>query len=105
MPGLSFLSKKSWHVKNLDNQERVWLAEQAKAAEDAKTKELADQIKQEREAEELARKDRVYTKLHRKAGLPTEVRTPFPAHRTRGARAAHNDRGGGGEARPSLRWC
>jgi len=55
MPGLSFLSKKSWHVKNLDNQERVWLAEQAKAAEDAKTKELADQIKQEREAEELAR--------------------------------------------------
>ena len=55
MPGLSFLSKKSWHVKNMNNQERVWLAEQAKATEEARTKELAEQIQQEREAEELAR--------------------------------------------------
>ena len=40
MPGLSFLSKKSWHTSNLDNQERVWLAEQKAASEAKKTKEL-----------------------------------------------------------------
>ena len=40
MPGLSFLSKKSWHTSNLDNQERVWLAEQKAASEAQKTKEL-----------------------------------------------------------------
>ena len=51
--GLAFLSKKSWHTKNLANQEKVWMAEQRKAAEEAKTKELAKQIQQEREEEEL----------------------------------------------------
>eukprot|EP00978_Attheya_sp_CCMP212_P002916 scaffold6007_cov47-Attheya_sp.AAC.3 len=51
--GLAFLSKKSFHTKNLDNQERVWIAEQKQAAEDQKTKELARQIQQEREQEEL----------------------------------------------------
>jgi hypothetical protein len=51
--GLAFLSKKSWHTKNLVNQEKVWMAEQQKAAEETKTKELAKQIQQEREEEEL----------------------------------------------------
>lgn len=51
--GLAFLSKKSWHTKNLANQEKVWMAEQQKAAEESKTKELAKQIQQEREEEEL----------------------------------------------------
>jgi len=51
--GLAFLSKKSWHTKNLANQEKVWMAEQRKAAEESKTKELAKQIQQEREEEEL----------------------------------------------------
>jgi hypothetical protein len=51
--GLAFLSKKSWHTKNLANQEKVWMAEQRKAAEESKTKELAKQIQQEREEDEL----------------------------------------------------
>ena len=51
--GLAFLSKKSWHTKNLANQEKVWIAEQRKAAEETKTKELARQIQQEREREEF----------------------------------------------------
>lgn len=51
--GLGFLSKKSWHTKNLANQEKVWMAEQQKEAEQQKTKELAKQIQQEREQEEL----------------------------------------------------
>ena len=53
--GLAFLSKKSWHTKNLSNQEKVWMAEQRKEAEANKTKELAKQIQQEREREELDR--------------------------------------------------
>ena len=51
--GLGFLSKKSWHTKNLANQEKVWMAEQRKEAETQKTKELAKQIQQEREQDEL----------------------------------------------------
>mmetsp|Transcript_24200 Transcript_24200/g.40076 ORF Transcript_24200/g.40076 Transcript_24200/m.40076 type:complete len:475 (-) Transcript_24200:110-1534(-) len=53
--GLAFLSKKSWHVKNMANQEKVWIEEQKKAAEETKTKELAKQIQQEREEEEMDR--------------------------------------------------
>jgi hypothetical protein len=52
--GLAFLSKKSWHTKNLNNQEKVWMAEEKKAAEQRKTQELAKQIQQEREQEDLA---------------------------------------------------
>ena len=53
--GIAFLSKKSFHTANLNNQEKVWIAEQKKKAEDAKTKELAEQIQLEREQEELER--------------------------------------------------
>ena len=53
MAGLSFLSKKSWHVSNISNQEKVWLAEQKAASEAQKTKELQEQIKAEREREEF----------------------------------------------------
>jgi hypothetical protein len=53
--GLAFLSKKSWHTKNLANQERVWIEEQKKAAEDSKTLELSKQIQREREEEDLDR--------------------------------------------------
>jgi hypothetical protein len=53
MPGLSFLSKKSWHTSNLNNQEKVWLAEQQAANEDRKLAELQEQIKVEREREEF----------------------------------------------------
>eukprot|EP00592_Proboscia_alata_P000121 CAMPEP_0194373000 /NCGR_PEP_ID=MMETSP0174-20130528/21426_1 /TAXON_ID=216777 /ORGANISM="Proboscia alata, Strain PI-D3" /LENGTH=536 /DNA_ID=CAMNT_0039151837 /DNA_START=132 /DNA_END=1742 /DNA_ORIENTATION=- len=53
--GLAFLSKKSWHTKNISNQEKVWIAEQQKNAEDLKTTELAKQIKAEREQDEFNR--------------------------------------------------
>lgn len=51
--GLAFLSKKSWHTKNKVNQEKVWIAEQQKEQETAKASELAKEIQQERENEEL----------------------------------------------------
>lgn len=51
--GLAFLSKKSWHTKNISNQEKVWIAEEREKDEKAKTAELAKQIQQEREDEEL----------------------------------------------------
>lgn len=53
--GLAFLSKKSWHTGKLANQEKVWVQEQEKKAEEVKIKELAKQIQQEREEEELNR--------------------------------------------------
>jgi len=53
--GLAFLSKKSWHTSKLCNQEKVWIAEQEKQAENIKIKELAKQIQKEREEEELNR--------------------------------------------------
>jgi predicted phage gp36 major capsid-like protein len=40
---------------NLNNQEKAWIAEQKKEAESNKTKELARQIQQEREQDELDR--------------------------------------------------
>jgi len=62
MPGLAFLAKKSWHTSNLNNQEKVWLAEQATVAEEAKTRELTRQLQQERETDEV----------HRLAGRPIQ---------------------------------
>ena len=53
--GLAFLSKKSFHTAKLCNQEKVWIAEKEKEAEDAKIRELSRQIQQEREEEELQR--------------------------------------------------
>ncbi|KAL3800033.1 hypothetical protein ACHAW5_003681 [Stephanodiscus triporus] len=55
MPGLSFLSKKSWHTSNLSNQEKVWIAEQKAESESRKMAELREQIKVEREREEFDR--------------------------------------------------
>jgi hypothetical protein len=51
--GLAFLSKKSWHTKNLANQEKVWIAQQRLEQEVQKTAELSRQIQQEREQDEL----------------------------------------------------
>ena len=51
--GLAFLSKKSWHTKNLNNQEKVWIGEEQAKQETLKTSELAKQIQQEREEHEL----------------------------------------------------
>uniref|UniRef100_A0A7R9Y7F2 CBF1-interacting co-repressor CIR N-terminal domain-containing protein n=1 Tax=Pinguiococcus pyrenoidosus TaxID=172671 RepID=A0A7R9Y7F2_9STRA len=62
MPNLSFLSKKSWNVSNLDNVEKVWLAEKKKDEERKKLDELRKQIAEEAEAAELRR-------LQEEAGL------------------------------------
>jgi hypothetical protein len=51
--GLGFLSKKSWHTKNLNNQEKVWIAEQQQEQERIRTTELAKQIQIEREQNEI----------------------------------------------------
>lgn len=50
---LAFLAKKSWHTANINNQERVWLAEQEKEREKKKTELLRKQMMEEREMEEL----------------------------------------------------
>jgi len=65
MPGLDFLSKKSWHTSNLANQEKVWLAEQRKAEEERRTRELMEQIQLERQEEELRKltNSKSHTKL------------------------------------------
>ncbi len=55
MPGLSFLSKKSWHTGKFVNQEKVYVAEQKAAEEQKKVLELQKQIAEERELDELRR--------------------------------------------------
>lgn len=53
MPGLSFLSKKSWHTSNVKNVEKVWIAEQEKDEEAKKLRELQKQLEDERQIKEL----------------------------------------------------
>ena len=50
---LKFLSKKSWNVTNLNNVEKVWIAEQEAAKEAKKLQELQKQINEERQIQEL----------------------------------------------------
>jgi hypothetical protein len=50
---LAFLAKKSFHTSNLDNVERVWIAEQKSEAEAKKVAELQKQIEDERQIQEL----------------------------------------------------
>lgn len=50
---LAFLAKKSWHTANINNQERVWMAEQEKEREKKKTDLLRKQMMEEREMEDL----------------------------------------------------
>lgn len=47
--------KKSWHPNTIKNQERVWRAEQADAAEKRKLAELKQEISAERDRDELYR--------------------------------------------------
>eukprot|EP01043_Picozoa_sp_COSAG02_P027656 COSAG02_NODE_1642_length_11529_cov_4.449606_13_plen_104_part_00 len=51
--GLGFLHKKGFHTGSMQNQERVWKAEQQKMAEDAKLEEIKKQIAEERQVMEL----------------------------------------------------
>ena len=49
MPGLSFLTKKSWHTRTIQNIEKKWIAEQKHAEEQKKILELQKQRQEERE--------------------------------------------------------
>ena len=53
--GLAFLSKKFFNPANLNNQRRVWEAEQRAEKEAKAAKERAEQLKRERDDEELAK--------------------------------------------------
>ena len=50
---LEYLNKKTWHPGRTQNRERVWLAEQAAAAEQRKVDELRAEREEERAREEL----------------------------------------------------
>ena len=50
---LSFLSKKTWHTTNLKNVEKVWLAEQEQAKEQAKLEKWKKEREEERQIAEL----------------------------------------------------
>lgn len=53
MGGGDLNTKKSWHPNTFKNQERVWKAEQADAAEKRKLAELQHELNEERNREEL----------------------------------------------------
>jgi len=53
MSGLAFLQKKSFHTKNLNNVEKVWIQQQKKEDEEKKLIELRKQLEEERELEQL----------------------------------------------------
>ncbi|KIH91632.1 pre-mRNA-splicing factor cwc25 [Sporothrix brasiliensis 5110] len=48
-------TKKSWHVVNLKNQRRVWESEQAALAERKKVNERIEELRKERQEEEITR--------------------------------------------------
>lgn len=53
--GLAFLSKKGFNPANKSNQKSVWEARQQKVLDEEKAKDRADQLRRERDDEELAR--------------------------------------------------
>jgi CBF1 interacting corepressor len=53
--GMKFLSKKGFNPQNLTNQKRVWEKQQEKKQEEQKIKERHEQLKREKDDEELAR--------------------------------------------------
>jgi len=53
--GLAFLTKKQFNPANISNQKRVWEAEQRAEKEAKAARERAEQLKRERDDEELAR--------------------------------------------------
>ena len=64
---LAFLSKKGWHTSNLQNVEKVWLAEQKQEKEAKRVLELQKQIEEERQIDDLRA-------LQRNQGLVTDPR-------------------------------
>ena len=53
--GMQFLNKKSWHTGGMRQMEAVWKREQEHAKEQSRLKELQQQIRDERENQELQR--------------------------------------------------
>ena len=64
---LAFLSKKGWHTSNLQNVEKVWIAEQKQEKEAKRVLELQKQIEEERQIDDLRA-------LQRNQGLVTDPR-------------------------------
>ena len=62
MSALAFLAKKSWNLKNMVNEEAVWLAEEREAAEKKRLAELEKELMKER-------KEMEFRKLQAEAGL------------------------------------
>lgn len=52
---MKFLSKKGFNPQNMHNQKRVWEARESKKQEEQKIRERADQLKRERDDEELSK--------------------------------------------------
>ena len=70
---LSFLSKKSWHTTNLQNVEKVWLAEQAKEKEDQKLEKWKKEREEERQKAELRALQDEVTKTKRETRRPSRA--------------------------------
>lgn len=49
MPGISFLFKKTWHPSRMDNQKRIFAAEENVKAKAAKDEEAAKEVKRQKE--------------------------------------------------------
>ena len=65
---LSFLSKKSWHTTNLQNVEKVWLAEQAEKKEAEKLDQWKKEREEERQIEQLRQLQRETGQAHARQG-------------------------------------
>lgn len=52
---MKFLSKKGFNPQNMHNQKRVWEAKESKKQEEQKIRERTDQLKRERDDEELSK--------------------------------------------------
>ena len=97
----NFLNKKPWHPSSFQNQEKVWLAEQAAEKEATKLRIRMEEIRREKEAEDLRtvgrggwvkaeeERDRVFEK----AGAAKRSSADL-------LRRAREDDGGGAAAKP-----
>ena len=65
---LSFFSKKSWHTTNLQNVEKVWLAEQAEKKEAEKLDQWKKEREEERQIEQLRQLQRETGQAHARQG-------------------------------------
>lgn len=86
--GLKFLCKKGFHPQNKANVEKVWRREQEKKNEARRIKEREDQLKREREEEELNRARGFETKVDFLYKPPPGFETSAPASSKEASRGA-----------------